>query len=236
MVDEATKTSQIRGENFAERYLSGRVIDIGAGEDLVVPHAEPFDKEHGDSNYIDQHLEPESFDCVHSSHCLEHMDDPEDAIARWWRLVKPGGYLIVIVPDEDLYEQGVWPSRFNPEHKATFSLDKSEKSWSPCSFDLRSLVEGLPGADIISAEVQDQHYDHSMLRLGPENEEAVYLRFKLIELRKQLIDRDLMSMPLLEELNRFFFQHGVTVDQTLGLALAQIQVIAQKLSILVPDG
>jgi len=90
-MDEATKTSQIRGEDFAERYLSGRVIDIGAGEDLVVPHAEPFDKEHGNGNYIDRYREPESYDCVHSSHCLEHMDNPEDAIGRWWRLVKPGG-------------------------------------------------------------------------------------------------------------------------------------------------
>jgi len=42
-MNEATKTNRIRGEEFKLRYLSGRVIDIGCGKDLVVPGAIPFD-------------------------------------------------------------------------------------------------------------------------------------------------------------------------------------------------
>ena len=56
------------------------------------------------------------------------MRDPRSAIAQWWGLVKPGGVLFVIVPDEDLYEQGFWPSRFNCDHKWTFTIAKHVKS------------------------------------------------------------------------------------------------------------
>ena len=37
---------------------------------------------------------------MYSSHCLEHMHDPVDALARWWRLVMSSGFLIIVVPDE----------------------------------------------------------------------------------------------------------------------------------------
>src|SRR5437660_6896423 len=113
MADEARKTNALRGPAFIERYLSGRVIDIGAGNDLVAPHAERFDIDDGDANLITRHRAAGAYDAVHSSHCLEHMHDPAAALAEWWALVKPGGYLIVVVPHEDLYEQGIWPSIFN---------------------------------------------------------------------------------------------------------------------------
>lgn len=157
---EASKTNQIRGPQFLSAYLRGSILDIGSGADLVVPHAEPFDLEHGDANDILRYRPAESYDCVHSSHCLEHMHNPEQALAGWWALVKPGGYLIVVVPHEDLYEQGFWPSLFNPDHKSTFRLGQGT-SWSPVSFDLLDLVSSLPRAEVVSAEVHDCKYDHS---------------------------------------------------------------------------
>ena len=46
-----------------------------------------------------------TYDFVHSSHCLEHMRDPARAMHNWLRILKPGGHLVCLVPDEDLYEQ-----------------------------------------------------------------------------------------------------------------------------------
>src|SRR5271166_2368833 len=108
-MDEARKTNVLRGEEFKRRFFAGRVIDIGCGDDLVVPHAVPFDLAHGDAQWILNYFEAGSFDCVHSSHCLEHMRDATLALAQWWGLVRPGGHLIIVVPHEDLYEQGAWP-------------------------------------------------------------------------------------------------------------------------------
>lgn len=165
---EAQKTNRTRSAEFVRTYLAGDVLDIGCGPDLVLPSAKPFDFEHGDANRILDYLQPESFDCVHSSHCLEHMRDVPAALAQWWKLVKRGGYMVLVVPDEDLYEQGHWPSLFNTDHKATFRLDKAD-SWSPVSYDLRRLVAALPDCEILEIAVQDTGYDRSLLRLprGP---------------------------------------------------------------------
>jgi len=225
---ETSKTNAVRGEAFLATYLSGRVIDIGHGGELVVPHAEGFDIADGDANTIDDVREAESYDGVHSSHCLEHMLNPVDALGRWWKLVKPGGHLIVVVPDEDLYEQGEWPSRFNEDHKATFRLNKAEPSWSPCSHDIGALAAALPGAQMISAEVHDQHYNHTMMRLEPEGVFPHIMRHQVLALYHHLEARQLLSMELLIELNKFFWELGLTVDQTQGPALAQIQVVVQK--------
>ena len=57
-MNEATKTNRIRGEEFKLRYLSGRVIDIGCGKDLVVPGAIPFDLPQGDAQWVLDDFEP----------------------------------------------------------------------------------------------------------------------------------------------------------------------------------
>src|SRR6185437_7927510 len=163
MSGEASKTRAIRGPEFEKRFLGGRVIDIGCGPDLVVPHAEAFDLQHGDAQRIASQRPIGAYDAVHSSHCLEHMRDVPAALEQWWSLVRPGGYLVLVVPDEDLYEQGAWPSLFNTDHKATFRFRK-RSSWSPVSFDLEELVKGLPEAEVISCERPDYGYDHSLRR------------------------------------------------------------------------
>jgi len=226
-MNESSKTNEVRGKEFLDKYFAGKVIDIGCGTDPVVPHAEPFDQEQGDANKILEHLKPENYDCVHSSHCLEHMFNPEKAINDWWQLVKPGGYLITVVPHEDLYEQGVWPSRFNGDHKSTFRLQKKD-TWSPCSHDLHELISKLPNAHIITAEIQDQNYDYSMQKLGEEDNTSKFFRGQMINLYKKLSEKQLLTTELLTELNHFFFQLGATIDQTVGPALAQIQIVAQK--------
>lgn len=226
-MNESSKTRLVRDPDFDKTYYSGTVLDIGCGNDLVVPHAQAFDQIHGDANNILNHLKPYSFDTVNSSHCLEHMHDPAKTIRDWWQLVKPGGYLVTVVPHEDLYEQGQWPSRFNSDHKATFRL-KTKKTWSPVSFDIYELTKSLPGAKIISAELQDNQYNYHLLRMGEESNEAHAIRNKHMSLLHQLMNKKLLTVPLLDELNIFFAQMGAAVDQTFGSALAQIQVIAQK--------
>jgi SAM-dependent methyltransferase len=182
-MNESSKTKKIRESGFEEKYLSGKVIDIGCGPDKVVEHAVGFDKEDGNANKILDHFEPASFDTVHSSHALEHIHDPVNTLSDWWELVKPGGYIVTIVPEEDLYEHGFWPSKFNGDHKSTFTLNR-KSDWSSVSYDILELHKNLPNAKIISAEVQDNGYDYSLPK---------------------------------------------EIDQTMGDALAQIQVVAKKM-------
>src|SRR5438105_2923285 len=109
------ETSKTLGQLSAGELalLSGRGIDIGCGDDPVRPDVERFDVEEGDANRITDFVPArDAYDYVFSSHCLEHMRDARATLADWWTLLKPGGTMFVIVPDEDLYEQRYWPSLF----------------------------------------------------------------------------------------------------------------------------
>lgn len=156
---ETSKTKKI-WTDFERKLLTGRGIDIGCGPDPISPDAVPFDQEQGDANRISEYVK-EQFDFVFSSHCLEHMLDPKKAILEWWKLVRPGGVLFVLVPDEDLYEQGFWPSQFNDDHKYTFTISK-QKSWSPVSVNVLELIHSLPDGELLSLQLQDTNYDRSL--------------------------------------------------------------------------
>lgn len=157
------ETSKAYARRMAEGYFQtvfqGRGIDIGCGDDPVTPECLHWDQAQGDAQTLIG-LPLESFDWVYSSHCLEHLPDPTSAIQRWWDVLKPGGKLLVVAPDEDLYEQSVWPSRYNGDHKATFTIHKSE-SWSPASVNLIDLFTDLPHHKIIWVRTCDFGYDYS---------------------------------------------------------------------------
>ena len=228
MVAETAKTNHLRGPDFMQRYFGGRVLDIGCGDDLVVPLAEPFDMEQGDANRVLDYLRAGSYDSVHSSHCLEHMHNPPQALADWWALVRPGGYLVLVVPDEDLYEQGVFPSRFNSDHRASFRLG-GDSSWSSRSWDIGGLVAALPGAELLSTERQDAGYDHSLQRLAPENWLQRLIRKRVASrLYRGLRRRGEFTPDNRTAIARRMLRWGVAVDQTRWDALAQIQIVAQK--------
>ncbi|WP_338635662.1 methyltransferase domain-containing protein [Spirobacillus cienkowskii] len=223
---ETSKTNQIRGEDFLKKYLSGKVIDIGSGDDLVCLTAERFDKYEGDANHITKYREPNTYDAVHSSHCLEHMLNPKNALEEWWKLIKPGGFLVLVVPDEDLYEQGFWPSRFNRDHKVTFTIRK-EKSWSPVSYNIFDLVESLPSSEVISIELQDKNYNYQLQTKYPPPPIA---KINIVRRAVRRIIRLLIcNQSWWEKMeNRRFYTHNVPVDQTMREAVAQIQVIVRK--------
>lgn len=131
------------------RYFRGNGIDIGSGPDGLYQWKSLFplmqscvnwDKEQGDAQFM-QGVADETFDFVHSAHCLEHVMDPFVALYHWWRIIKPGGHLIVMVPDEDLYEQGMWPSAYNHDHKRTFTIFKQDAA--PHRVNVIELIAGL---------------------------------------------------------------------------------------------
>jgi SAM-dependent methyltransferase len=215
--------------------MSGTVLDIGCGDDLCVRHAVAFDQQHGDANHVQEHFQPETFDCVHSSHCLEHMQDPVDCLRQWWSLVKPGAFLVTVVPDEDFYEQGYWPSLFNPYHKHTFRLEGSS-SWSPVSFCLPGLIAALPAAKVLSARRQLDGYNkcytvgfRSVKTLSTMPCHVPAVKHKVFGLGREVLLRTGLIDTLIDRLFvRAAIAAGAPIDQTLGKALAQLEVIAQK--------
>jgi SAM-dependent methyltransferase len=127
MCQESSKamTRRLSGNEkpFWDKIFTGKGIDIGAGDDLIaIDGVVGFDVEDGDANRIHDYFPANSFDYVHASQCLEHMHDPVQALKSWMKILKPGGYAVVTIPSWELYEGMVWPSRYNPDHKSTFSM------------------------------------------------------------------------------------------------------------------
>jgi SAM-dependent methyltransferase len=157
---------------FIRKYFRGRGVDIGGKPDPLVLYREFFplmesvktwDLEDGDGQKM-AGVADESFDFVFSSHCLEHMFDPLEALQNWMRILRPGGYIVFAVPEEDLYEQGIFPSTFNRDHKHTFTIFKA-KSWSEHSINLIELLSKLgPAAAIEKIELLDETYLYSLPR------------------------------------------------------------------------
>ncbi|MDK2125055.1 methyltransferase domain-containing protein [Parachitinimonas caeni] len=132
---------------FLNRYFVGRGIDIGGGPDPLGQYVGVFplmqevmtwDREQGDAQYLEA-LPDNCVDFIHSSHCLEHMVDVRVALDNWIRVVKPGGFLIITVPDEDYYELGDWPSQRNSDHKWSFTIYKPQ-STMPKSINVLDLL------------------------------------------------------------------------------------------------
>ncbi len=141
-------------------WFRGKGIDIGCGSDPVTEDCLRFDKEDGDAEKIGDYVH-ETFDWVYSSHCLEDLGDPYAALKGWWSLVRPGGLLIVVVPDEDLYEQG-HVRHFNQQHQHTFTISK-RKSWSATSINVLDIIKILPDAETVKVELQDNGVNRQLL-------------------------------------------------------------------------
>jgi SAM-dependent methyltransferase len=190
---ETTKSIARRSydKRYATRYLVGTGIDIGAGMDTIGRYAPLFplmgevrawDQDDGDAMLMEG-VDDASFDFVHSSHCLEHVHAPAVALQNWVRICKPAGYVLIMVPDEDLYEQGVWPSTYNSDHKWTFTIGKSA-SWSPRSINVVELVQQVwDKVDVLKIELLDncffygaQRFDQTQTMLGESAIEIVLRR------------------------------------------------------------
>lgn len=138
-------------EGFFEKYCQGRGLDVGYGGDPVVPSARGWDVEHGDAHLLSG-IQDREFDFVYSSHLLEHLADPELALRNWWRVVKPGGHLLLYVPDRDLAEKKrTLPSNISLDHKHYFLVDRDDP---PDTIGLLPLVQRLfPDGEVVYGRV-----------------------------------------------------------------------------------
>lgn len=158
--------------NFVTKYFRGDGVDIGGLPDPLGLYRSLFplmrsvrtwDITDGDAQHM-AGVNDESYDFVHSSHCLEHLVDPREGLRNWFRILRPNGYLVVTVPDEDIYEQGIFPSTYNLDHKWTFTIVK-QRSWSPKSINVVDLARSLgDAADVVRITLLDSTYRYDLPR------------------------------------------------------------------------
>lgn len=123
-----SETQKIRP--IVEKYCTGSVVDIGCGDDIIVPTAIGVDvRKTKTATIITDKFKTLSevlnrkFDTVFSSHCLEHIDNDVVAVLDWINLLNDGGHLILYLPDDDHYDNSK-----NPDHLHWYKY-KSFVAW-----------------------------------------------------------------------------------------------------------
>lgn len=140
--------------NRVIQYLQGNVVfDLGCGEEKVTPFAVGIDLfgksadlrldlSHPNALYL---FADDIADAVFSSHCLEHFHNTASILKEWWRIVKPGGYLILYLPHRDLY-----PADENPDHKHQFIPE-----------DIINILDGFASYKLIVNQTHQEMDEYS---------------------------------------------------------------------------
>lgn len=155
---EPKKSHKTRSENgFYSKYCFGRGLDIGHGGNhrcAFIPNAIGVDKDYPLYDGVHLPFGDNEFDFVFSSHCLEHIcaDSISDTIVEWFRVVKVGGHLVIVVPHRDLYEKKTQPpSLYNSDHKVFFQpwrlLLAVENALAVNTYRIRHLRDNDDGFD-----------------------------------------------------------------------------------------
>lgn len=120
-----SETSKCR--DSLSRFCSGDGVDVGFGGDPIVPHAICMDLKQPYAQYKrhPQHLhgsaddlhwfKNDSLDWLYSSHVLEDFADTRKVLDEWIRVVRPGGHVVLYLPDEPTYrvhcaKKGIQPN------------------------------------------------------------------------------------------------------------------------------
>lgn len=142
-------------------YTRGKGLDLGCGPYKTFPHFIGVDN--GNHAQFGWNIKPDVFvetcedlslfasqsmDFVFSSHLLEHIADYPKALKEWMRVLKPGGYLILYLPDEDEYPK-VGEEGANPDHKWNVNYDK--------------VVEAMSGSwDLVDFQKRNEGFEYSL--------------------------------------------------------------------------
>ncbi len=155
--------------SFTRHYFTGRGIDLGPGPEPLAGFAGAFPGMTAldTAAWPPEHLEAlpglpnDNYDFVHSDLSLAIVDNCFAALQRWFEVVKPGGHLILRVPDEDLAGRGLYPTPLAPDWKWTFTIYK-RRSWSAKSINLVNLIMTLgESAEIKRIVTLDGEMDYS---------------------------------------------------------------------------
>lgn len=147
-------------EGFFDKYFNGKGIDIGCGyypitRENCKQYDIGFNKKH-DASFMATEKD-ETYDWVYSSHCLEHVDHPPEALKNWWRILKPNGFLIVVVPDLILFEKKQWPQPKGYQHQWAISMGKMPYERH---FSLFDMLYELPHSQIKYIRTGDDSVDY----------------------------------------------------------------------------
>ncbi len=161
-------------------YTQGQGLDLGCGPNKAFPHFIGVDN-YTDTRLFGIQMQPdvtsdvtkldvfsdESMDFVYSSHTLEHIQDHHAALIEWWRVIKPGGYLILYLPHKDFYPN-VGTEGANPDHKHDFLPDDIIQT-------MKMLRVAHSGWNLLVNENRSEGMEYSFLQVYQKRADKVHI-------------------------------------------------------------
>lgn len=156
-----------RHRHIVQDFVQGNGVDLGSGGEPVCPWAiqvelpeeryrwynadrpETAIEWRGDA--LDLPFKDGTLDFVHSSHLLEDFKDWAPVLAEWDRVLRPGGYLIIAVPDHARFRAAVAGGQGD-------NLNHQHESY------VGELTEHLPGYETLRDDFVNSSY--SILYVG----------------------------------------------------------------------
>lgn len=129
-------------QQTAALFCEGRGLDIGASR-WPFPGSVPIYDENGLNAY---NLPDGEWDYIFSSHCLEHLTNPVNALVYWQSKIKPGGCLFLYLPHPDME---YWLPQNNRKHL---------HQWHP--EDMHKLLVDLGYENVLSSQ-RDMNWSFS---------------------------------------------------------------------------
>lgn len=149
-------------------YTRGVGLDVGCGSHKPFEHFIGVDNRNDEQMFhikmkpdvwvLDACTMPifgsQAMDFVFSSHLLEHIHDHRKALREWWRVLKPGGYLVLYLPHKDHYPH-MGDDGANPDHKHDFHPD-----------DIIEAMQEVPGGwDLVENQVRTEDDEYSFFQV-----------------------------------------------------------------------
>lgn len=155
-----------------KKYCEGNGLDLGYGGDPIVPNAITIDLPRhyftpswlkspapqnlrGNAQYLYWFTDC-SLDYVYSSHLFEdfELDEMKPVLQEWLRVIKPEGYLILYLPDEQRYRKDCKYRKIhpNPNHKVeNFGLEFFKTLL--VNLDSIKIIHENPNCEVYSFEI-----------------------------------------------------------------------------------
>lgn len=148
------------------------IYDLGCSTNKTIPEAIGVDIREGVTDIAaDIHslpFEQYSADIIISRHSIEHLLDPTKAMKEWIRVLKPGGKMVIILPDheyintmDDLYSRGQHLHAYTRESFCNFLSLFPELVVTKCetvldNWSFGTVAYKLPSVSILIPHIKGQ--------------------------------------------------------------------------------
>ena len=140
-------------------YCKGAGIDIGFGGYAIEPSAVCLDRSESNANRKNPYasathligdpaflswFKDSTLDYVYSSHCLADFYDTKKVLLEWLRVIKPGGFLVLFLPDEQVYRSVTPEEVRNKGHQHEhFSLEFVKTALNELGYTEANIIHQL---------------------------------------------------------------------------------------------